>query len=229
MFVLLGGFLYISWPLGWFWYPSFFKARTFYLSELASLSQPTSGVFRTVDFLSGLFVLLGAVLVFLSFPRASHQGTFLVKMLWVGVGLFGLATVFDSFFPMSCSPTAEATCNQEFLDFARPFTDTAHEFSSSFAQLGIITALVSACILFFARGYVLTNSTGYTFTQLPVFTRVYTVFTLGTSLLLAAAPFVSFLPINVFQPLGVTAWALWVAFCSRFFFPADKHVPVAEV
>ncbi len=219
LFIILGGFLYLSWPLGWLWYPSFFQAPTFYLSELTALSQPTSWVFRTADFLSGLLILLAVSLVLLKFPNRSQAGASLVKVLWAGMGLFGLATVLDSFFPMSCSPTAEAICNQKFLDFSRPITDTVHEFTSSFAQLGIITVLFTALVFLFSQRYAHAKSSRYAFPKVFLAIRIFTLFALSTSLLLAAAPFVSFLPMNIVQPLGVTTWALWIALCSRFFFP----------
>ena len=54
----------VGWPLD--------PARS-YLSELAALDQPTSGLFRSTDLVAGVLVVTGLVLLVLA-HRSEHHG-----------------------------------------------------------------------------------------------------------------------------------------------------------
>lgn len=106
-----------------------------YVSELAALDQPRAGVFRVVDAVVGLVVVIAAVHV--------APGARVAAVRWAGValGLFGVATLLDVAAPMTCAPSADAACaaaesSRSVLAFG------VHEVSSFVANLAAILAVV---------------------------------------------------------------------------------------
>ena len=106
-----------------------------YVSELAALDQPHAAVFRIVDAVVGLVVVIAAA-------HVTH-GARVAAVRWAGValGLFGVATLLDVAAPMSCAPSADAACaaaesSRSVLAFG------VHEVSSFVANLAAIVAVV---------------------------------------------------------------------------------------
>ena len=106
-----------------------------YVSELAALDQPHNAVFRIVDAVVGLVVVVAAV-------HVAH-GTRVAAVRWAGIalGLFGVATLLDVAAPMTCAPSADAVCaaaeaSRSVLAFG------VHEVSSLVSNAAAILAVV---------------------------------------------------------------------------------------
>ncbi|GAA4821419.1 hypothetical protein GCM10023201_03820 [Actinomycetospora corticicola] len=104
-----------------------------YVSELAALDQPHGAVFRGVDAVVGLVVVIAGLHV----ARSR-----LTPVRWAGValGLFGVATVLDVLAPMTCAPSADAACaaaeaSRSALAFG------VHELTSLVSNLAAIVAV----------------------------------------------------------------------------------------
>ncbi|OKL50605.1 DUF998 domain-containing protein [Boudabousia marimammalium] len=115
-------------------------------------------------------------------------------LLLLGLLLIGLATVMDSFFTLSCSPTTQESCVNETLSWGRPLTDILHEVASTLVQVGMITATAAAT---FTRGWGRTQ-------------RVLAGVTLVLSVLLMPASVVDAIPVFYFQAPTITCFSLWV-------------------
>ena len=75
-----------------------------YVSELAALDQPHALVFRTVDAVVGLVVVVAA------WHLVRRPGVRAVRWAGAALGLFGVATLLDVAAPMTCAPSADAAC-----------------------------------------------------------------------------------------------------------------------
>ncbi|MCD2190494.1 DUF998 domain-containing protein [Actinomycetospora soli] len=105
-----------------------------YVSELAALDQPHSAVFRTVDAVVGLVVVLAGGHVVRRGRVAAVRGA------GVALALFGVATLLDVAAPMTCAPSADAPCaaaeaSRSALAFG------VHEVSSLLANAAAIGAV----------------------------------------------------------------------------------------
>lgn len=106
-----------------------------YVSELAALDQPSGGVFRTVDAVVGLVVVVAGAHVL--------RGTRVTAVRWAGaaLALFGVATLLDVAAPMICAPSADAACaaaeaSRSVLAFG------VHEVSSFASNAAAVLAVV---------------------------------------------------------------------------------------
>lgn len=112
-----------------------------FASELAALDRPAATTVRLMDAVSGALVLaalaLGRRLV-----RSRRQR-------WIALGLlaFGVGTVADAAFPMSCAPSLEPGC-EESAPGPLGLGMLPHELASGTAGVGII--VFTAAILFSA-------------------------------------------------------------------------------
>ena len=78
-----------------------------FVSELAATDQPTSAVFRVVDGVVGLVLVLVGIHLAIRTHRVSPR--------WAGasLALFGVATLLDAVMPMTCAPSADPVCAAE--------------------------------------------------------------------------------------------------------------------
>lgn len=75
-----------------------------YVSELAALDQPYGTVFRVVDAVVGLVVVVTGLHLVRRGPLAA------TRRAGAALGLFGVATVLDVAVPMACAPSGDAAC-----------------------------------------------------------------------------------------------------------------------
>jgi len=76
-----------------------------FLSELGALDQATSLYARAMDLGAGVLLIVAAIL---GRPAARIHRE--VAGLLVSAAIFGAGTLFDSFSPMDCAPSASAAC-----------------------------------------------------------------------------------------------------------------------
>jgi hypothetical protein len=107
---------------------------TSFVSELAAIDQPTSAVFRVVDGVVGLVLVLVGIHLATRTRRLSPR--------WAGaaLALFGMATLLDAVLPMTCAPSAEPVCAA--AEAGRSVTSFGlHEVTSVSANLAAIVAI----------------------------------------------------------------------------------------
>lgn len=146
-------FTYNTWLL---WRPMNGHVEIFdgYLSEFSASDQPHSFFFRGGDLITALIVgALGvrALVLWRRHRAASRTGLGDRPGRWWVVAalfllLFAIATFFDAFFAMDCSPTLSQAC--EVAEEAGTLSGVhyAHTFTSVGAQVGIIASMISTYI-----------------------------------------------------------------------------------
>ncbi|MEV0373325.1 DUF998 domain-containing protein [Streptomyces sp. NPDC050636] len=117
-----------------------------YVSELAATDQPYGYVFRTTDLISGSCAIAASALALLCLEHRPW-----VTAGWAAFSLFGVATVLDSRYPLSCALVADYSCFA--LDDAglAPVSHTVHAVTSGVAVSAFLTAMTSLTIA--ARRY----------------------------------------------------------------------------
>lgn len=104
------------------------NVHTSFLSELGARDQPTSPYARAMDLLSGVLLLVAAIL---ARPAARLHRE--VGGLVISTVVFGAGTLFDSLSPMDCAPSVSAGCHE-----ADGLAGVLHEVTSSIAGLGSV-------------------------------------------------------------------------------------------
>lgn len=105
MVLLFGGvFLWNTWIFGWLNHGIAGYTRMS-ISDLNVSGQPYAQFFSITEFLSGLFMLLGAGGLMISI----RKGVFLLVALGA-IALIGVLTVFDATHPTDCNPYHNPTC-----------------------------------------------------------------------------------------------------------------------
>lgn len=125
-----------------------------YLSEFSASDQPHSFFFRGGDLLTAVIVLgLGvrALVLWRRRHRAADQGEAVRPNRWWAVAsafllVFGVATFFDAFFAMDCSPSLSAQCEAAEAAGQLSAVHYAHTYTSVGAQTGIVASMVSTYI-----------------------------------------------------------------------------------
>ncbi|AOZ73359.1 hypothetical protein BK816_08820 [Boudabousia tangfeifanii] len=132
--LVIAAISYCGWLAGWIFDWQIMANKQAFMSELSALSRPHSGIFRVLDFQAGLSSLVAGFIIWSISRRA-------VRRRGLALIFFGIFTILDCLFPMSCSPQLEVGCSATLFDLSRPFTDTVHEITSSLAQIAILWAL----------------------------------------------------------------------------------------
>lgn len=114
--------------------------QTSFVSELYGEGQPFAHLFRASDALAGTALAI-AMLIWAA-PRTPA---------WWRVGRwsilgFGLATILDAIFPMSCTPSTDPICKQRDADFAVPLSHNIHNATSTLAGLFLLVAAVALAL-----------------------------------------------------------------------------------
>jgi Protein of unknown function (DUF998) len=143
---VLGVLAMISYNTWMFWDPVNGHGRIFdgYLSELSASDQPGNLFFRAGDLITSLIV--GALGIrALAVWRLHDRRRWWLVVAWALL-TFALATFFDAFFSMDCSPTLNEQCRV--LEEAGQLTTIhyAHTFTSVAAQVGIVTSMIAAYV-----------------------------------------------------------------------------------
>lgn len=118
-----------------------------YLSELAAENQPTSPIFRGLDALTGVLVLVAVALTRARWASAAASAT--VRWSAMLLGAFAALTVADSLVPLACAGSADATCAAADAAGTLGFAHQVHAVTSSSA---LAAATASAVLLALATG-----------------------------------------------------------------------------
>ncbi|WP_350280554.1 DUF998 domain-containing protein [Kribbella sp. HUAS MG21] len=119
--------------------------RTSFLSELGARDQPTSPYARGMDLATGVLLL---VVVLLARPAGRE-----LRWLLVSTATFGLGTLFDSFSPMDCAPSASAACRAAEVNGQEGAPLVLHEVTSTLAGIGSIAMGVFAVLVLRKYGW----------------------------------------------------------------------------
>jgi F0F1-type ATP synthase membrane subunit c/vacuolar-type H+-ATPase subunit K len=144
---------YNTWLL---WRPLNGHAKIFdgYLSELSASDQPHSFFFRGGDLITAVIVLALAIRAIVLWRRRTvalakrgepRPGRWWV-VAWSALLIFGVATFFDAFFAMDCSPTLSETCRVAEETGRLSTVHYAHTYTSVGAQIGIVASMVATAI-----------------------------------------------------------------------------------
>ncbi|HEY5822357.1 MAG TPA: DUF998 domain-containing protein [Propionibacteriaceae bacterium] len=146
-------FTYNTWLL---WRPMNGHVAIFngYLSEFSASDQPHSFFFRGGDLITALIVgALGvrALVLWRRHRDAARAGLRTQPGRWWVVSalfllLFAVATFFDAFFAMDCSPTLSEACKVAEEAGTLSGVHYAHTFTSVGAQVGIVASMVATYI-----------------------------------------------------------------------------------
>ncbi|MER7251874.1 DUF998 domain-containing protein [Kribbella sp. NPDC000426] len=111
--------------------------HTSFLSELGARDQSTSLYARAMDLSSSVLTLLAVLLA-----RRSRE----LAGLLVSTAVFAFGTMFDSFSPMDCAPSASAACRASEVNGQAGAALVLHEATSTIAGVGTIAMAVFALI-----------------------------------------------------------------------------------
>lgn len=140
LLLLVGGLLYANWVVE-LWLPVHLSPFTSYVSELSALSRPYHQVFRTMDILSGVIVMAGAVLGLRAGRRDRPAAT-----AWVAVMLFGLSNILDALTPLRCTVTVGAPCNTSTGRAVWGWASDPHVYASLGEEVFFAVALVAVAV-----------------------------------------------------------------------------------
>ncbi|TCO49103.1 uncharacterized protein DUF998 [Kribbella antiqua] len=113
-----------------------------FLSELGARDQPTSPYARAMDLGASVLLLLAAIL-----GRPAARMNREVAGLLISAAVFGAGTLFDSFSPMDCAPSANPSCHD---------SGTAallHEITSTIAGVGSVVMGIFALLVLGRLGW----------------------------------------------------------------------------
>jgi hypothetical protein len=113
-----------------------------FLSELGARDQSTSLYARAMDLATGVLLLVAVVLA-----RPAARGQRELTGLLISTAVFGLGTLFDSFSPMDCAPSASAACRAAEANGQVGVALVLHEVTSTLAGLGSIAMGVFAVLV----------------------------------------------------------------------------------
>ena len=135
---VLAALAYVLWVIGPWLNPGLDHVNG-YVSELAARDQPFSWLFRAGDLVAGTFAVVTAVMALAVRARRPP----LVTIGWLGVAVFGVATIVDSgLTPMTCAPYVDTTCALAERAGTLPLTHELHAATSSVAVGGAIAGMV---------------------------------------------------------------------------------------
>jgi hypothetical protein len=148
---LLTALTYNTWLL---WEPLNGHPRIFdgYLSELSASDQPHSFFFRGGDLVTALIVLALGIRTIVLWRRRNAVVPYRERSgrWWVVASaallVFGVATFFDAFFAMDCSPILNQACKVAEEAGTLSGVHYAHTFTSLGAQVGIVVSMVATYI-----------------------------------------------------------------------------------
>ncbi|WP_329003960.1 DUF998 domain-containing protein [Kribbella sp. NBC_00709] len=114
--------------------------RTSFLSELGARDQSTSLYARAMDLSSSVLTLVAVLLA-----RRSRE----LAGLLIGTAVFAVGTMFDSFSPMDCAPSASAACQ---ANGQAGGALVLHEATSTIAGVGTIAMAVFVLLVLRRHG-----------------------------------------------------------------------------
>jgi len=120
------------------------NVHTSFLSELSARDQSTSLYGRAMDLSSSVLTLLAVVLA-----RRSRE----LRWLLISTAVFAVGTIFDSFSPMDCAPSASAACRASEANGQAGAALVLHEATSTMAGAGTIAMAVFALMALRRRGW----------------------------------------------------------------------------
>lgn len=127
-----------------------------YVSELSAQGQPFAVLFRLTDALAGLVIAIWAGL---ALSRRPHR---LALVGWLGLLVFGISTVLDATFPLSCAATHDVSCRVREAVGDLPTTHQLHVVTSTVASTSLIVAIVAMTPLRGSRrGWLRVPAVGY--------------------------------------------------------------------
>jgi hypothetical protein len=135
----LSALTYSTWVIAP-WLGSELSPLTSYVSELYADGQPFALLFRASDALAGT-ALLTAMLLWK--PPRSPAWWRLGRWSIFGFGLF---TILDAAFPMSCTPTADPVCEKLDAAFAVSLSHNIHNVTSTLAGVFLLAASIAVAL-----------------------------------------------------------------------------------
>jgi len=145
------------------WQPANGRAAIFdgYLSEFSASDQPHNLLFRGGDLLTALIVLALGSRAALLWTEQRRQAAAADRRLpsqwwlaaWLGLLVFGVSTLLDSFLAMDCSPTLSQTCRVAEQSGRLSLVHYLHTYTSIGAETGIVTAMVAASVALSRAGH----------------------------------------------------------------------------
>jgi hypothetical protein len=115
-----------------------------YLSELSASDQPHNLFFRGGDLITSLIVGALGIRAVLVWRHRARRAWWLVSA--GALIAFAVATFFDAFFAMDCSPALSAACRVSEETGQLSAIHYAHTYTSVLAQIGVVTSLLAAYI-----------------------------------------------------------------------------------
>ncbi|WP_370892153.1 DUF998 domain-containing protein [Janibacter sp. GXQ6167] len=113
---------------------------TSYVSEGGIPGAPGRGAYLTGDLIAGCALLIGALLP--GWP-AVRSGPRAVTIGRIALGVWGLGTLVDAAFPMTCSATSDPTCA---VGGAASTADLIHAGASTTANLALLVTVIALTI-----------------------------------------------------------------------------------
>lgn len=139
---IVAGLLYSAWVAEFFLDTGLDPAHSF-LSELDAADQPYKEFFGTADLITGLLLVLAAVLGLWWIRR--HR---LTTVGWIALGIFGIATIADSQLPIECVAENDPGCPVEPSGLF-PQLHHIHALTSTIAVFAVFTAMLAFTIASF--------------------------------------------------------------------------------
>jgi hypothetical protein len=115
-----------------------------YLSELSASDQRNDLFFRGGDLITALIVGALGIRAVLVWRHRARSAWWLVSA-WALIA-FAVATFFDAFFAMDCSPTLSEACRIAEETGQLSSIHYAHTYTSVIAQTGVVTSILAAYI-----------------------------------------------------------------------------------
>ncbi|KAA1395761.1 DUF998 domain-containing protein [Aeromicrobium ginsengisoli] len=210
LLLLAGGLLYANWVVQMV-LPAHLSLLTSYVSELSALSRPYHQVFRSLDVLSGVLVIAGAMYGLAVGRRDRPAAT-----AWAALALFGLSNVVDALTPLPCTLTVGAACNTSTPHDAWGWVGDPHLYASLGEEVFFAVAFVAVVVALRSGG-----ATIATRGRAEVLGAVAICASVVAGLLTAQLNFFGHdMLLGLAQRLEVLLMALWIAFI-----PAELVTP----
>lgn len=154
LLLFFGALAYNNWALSPTYNPELPAASAF-VSEYSVPSEPHSAIFRGMDAASGVLVAIATLMVGVHrhLLRVSGRVTRYMAppegwsiLAWLGALLFGIATLADAIFPMTCTLSTLSPAEAAAPPCVGPLA-SAHDITSTLAGAGAIIALVATTLL----------------------------------------------------------------------------------